>query len=194
MKRPRKSTKSGKPTYTVSTNKHQGLKKGPSARREQRKASSGERKKHPTTRTANVFFLLFFFTKLTLEISQHTTRVADGDRATKAGNTVVVGSCPTVGATSTPRSAVASGNQPGLRNRSGTGRSGWQSAGSSRGRGDLGGNRRDLVGGLPDRAVPHRFQRGRAGPGQWRLRTGRGGGGLGARRSTRARRRTWAEV
>jgi hypothetical protein len=51
----------------VSTDKHQGLKKGPSARREQRKASSGERKKRPTTRTANVslfffysFFLLFF--------------------------------------------------------------------------------------------------------------------------------------
>jgi hypothetical protein len=39
----------------VSTDKHQGPKKGPSARREQRKASSGGRKKCPT-RTTDVFF------------------------------------------------------------------------------------------------------------------------------------------
>jgi hypothetical protein len=60
MKKPQRSMKSGEPTYTVSMDKHQGPKKGPSARRKQRKASSGERKKRPTTRTANFFFTLFF--------------------------------------------------------------------------------------------------------------------------------------
>jgi hypothetical protein len=42
----------------MSTDKHQGLKKGSSARREQRKASSGEMS------TANGFFFLFFGTKV----------------------------------------------------------------------------------------------------------------------------------
>jgi hypothetical protein len=56
VKKPRRSRKSGRPTYTVSTDKHQGPKKGPSARQEQRKASSGERKKRPTTRTSIFVF------------------------------------------------------------------------------------------------------------------------------------------
>jgi hypothetical protein len=56
VKKPQRSRKSARPTYTVSTDKHQGPKKGPSARQEQRKASSGERKKRPTIRTANFFF------------------------------------------------------------------------------------------------------------------------------------------
>jgi hypothetical protein len=55
VKKPQRSRKSGRPTHTVSTDKHQGPKKGPSARQEQRKASSGERQKRPTTRTTNFF-------------------------------------------------------------------------------------------------------------------------------------------
>jgi hypothetical protein len=49
-------------TYQVSTDKHQGPKKGPSARQEQRKASSGE--KRPTTR--------FFFLQLNLDLGLQT--------------------------------------------------------------------------------------------------------------------------
>jgi hypothetical protein len=57
VKKPHESTKSGKPTYTVSTDKHQGPKKCPSTRRRQRKKSSGDKsKKRPTTAT-------FFFTQ-----------------------------------------------------------------------------------------------------------------------------------
>jgi hypothetical protein len=63
VKSPRKSTNSGKPTYTVSMEKHQGPKKGPSARREQRK-------NHPQ-QTIELTFFFFFFT---LDLDHETHR------------------------------------------------------------------------------------------------------------------------
>jgi hypothetical protein len=90
VKKPHESTKSGKPTYTVSTDKHQGPKKGPSARREQRKVSSGERKKRPTTRTANVplFFMIFF---LQTESESHQAKNSRRVNAQRQSSTAAVG-------------------------------------------------------------------------------------------------------
>jgi hypothetical protein len=58
VKKPHESTKSGKPTYTVSMDKHQGPKKCLRTRWRQQKKSSGDKsKKHLTTET-------FFFREI----------------------------------------------------------------------------------------------------------------------------------
>jgi hypothetical protein len=72
----------------VSTDKHQGPKKGPSARREQRKASSGsEESQHSPMRKTylSLFFLLFFFyfffcTKSLVNAQNNRDRSWDGPR------------------------------------------------------------------------------------------------------------------
>jgi hypothetical protein len=63
VKKPQRSKKSGRTTYTVSTDKHQESKKGPSARREQRKASSGseESQDSPMRKTYISLSPFFFF-------------------------------------------------------------------------------------------------------------------------------------
>jgi hypothetical protein len=81
VKRPRRTKKSSEPIYTVSTDKHQGPKKGPSARREQRKASSGsEESQHSPMRKTylSLFFLLLFFA-LDLWSTLRTTETGSRD-------------------------------------------------------------------------------------------------------------------